>query len=94
MVSDWTMYGKLTCPYCIENNKAFILTYDGKTFFFFIIIDGFCHLITSTERTKKDVAPPLPSGKELYDVVLLYDDIVFDLKSDKQKFSSFGLTYN
>jgi len=36
MVSDWTMYGKLTCPYCIENNKAFILTYDGKTFFFFL----------------------------------------------------------
>jgi hypothetical protein len=26
--------------------------------------------------------------------VLLYDDIVFDFKSDKQKFSSFGLTYN
>ena len=51
--------------------------------FFYIIIDGFCQLITSTERTKKDVAPPLPSGKELYDVVLLYDDIVFDFKSDK-----------
>jgi len=30
MVSGWSTYGKLACPYCMENNKVFTL----KQFFF------------------------------------------------------------
>jgi hypothetical protein len=33
MVSRWSMHGKLACPYCMENNKAFTLTNTGKAFF-------------------------------------------------------------
>jgi hypothetical protein len=33
MLSDWNTHGKLACPYCMENNKAFTLTNRGKDFF-------------------------------------------------------------
>jgi hypothetical protein len=34
MVSGYSMYGKITCLYCMENNKAFTLINDTKTSFF------------------------------------------------------------
>jgi hypothetical protein len=34
MVSGWSTHGKLACPYCMENNKAFTLTNRGKASFF------------------------------------------------------------
>jgi hypothetical protein len=34
MVSGCSIHGKSTCPYCMENNKAFTLTNSGKAFFF------------------------------------------------------------
>ena len=34
MVSGWSMHGKLACPYCMENNKAFTLTNRDKAFFY------------------------------------------------------------
>jgi hypothetical protein len=34
MISGWSTYGKLACPYCMENNKALMLTNGGKAFFF------------------------------------------------------------
>ena len=33
MVSGWSTHGKLACPYCMQNNKAFTLTNRGKAFF-------------------------------------------------------------
>ena len=99
MVSGWSMHEKLPCSYCKENNKAFTLTNDGKTSFFFISTSDSCQQITSTERIekifllaelKRDVAPPLLSGEELYDVVSEYDDIVFDFQQSKQKFHGFA----
>ena len=33
MVSGWSSHGKL-CPYCMDNNKAFMLTNGGKASFF------------------------------------------------------------
>jgi hypothetical protein len=45
-------------------------------------------------RVEKDVASPLPSDEELYDVVSEYDNIVFGFQSGKKKFSSFYLTHN
>jgi hypothetical protein len=35
MVSDWSTYRKQACPYCMENNKVFILTNGSKASFFY-----------------------------------------------------------
>jgi len=102
MLSGWSTHGKLACPYCMENNKAFTLANGGKASFFnchhrFLPLhyryrknrkDFF------VVRVEKDVASPRVSGEELHDVVLEYGDIVFDLQSGKQKFPGFGLTHN
>ncbi|GLU15839.1 hypothetical protein SLE2022_322980 [Rubroshorea leprosula] len=34
MLSGWSTHGKLSCPYCMENTKAFQLQYGRKTPFF------------------------------------------------------------
>jgi len=102
MLSGWSTHGKLACPYCMENNKAFTLTNGGKASVFY------CHRCFLPPNHKyrknrkdffvgkveKDVASPCLSGEELHDVVLEYDDIVFGLQSGKQKFPGFGLTHN
>jgi hypothetical protein len=36
MVSSWSTHRKLACPYCMENNKAFMLTNEGKASFFLL----------------------------------------------------------
>jgi hypothetical protein len=102
MVSSWSMHGKLACPYCMENNKAFTLTNRGKASFFD------CHRRFSPTnhiykknikdffigRVEKDVAPSCLSGEELHDIVSEYGDIVFGFQSSKQNFPGFSLTYN
>jgi len=35
MLSGWSTHGKLACPYCMENNKAFTLANGGKASFFY-----------------------------------------------------------
>jgi hypothetical protein len=102
MLSGWRTHGKLACPYCMENNKAFTLRNGGKTSFF----DYHRHFLPHNHkyrknrkdffvgRVEKDVAPPRLFGEELHDVVKLYGDIVFGLQSGKQKFPGFGLTHN
>jgi hypothetical protein len=96
------MHGKLACPYCMENNKAFTLTNTGKAFFFY------CHLwflpinnkykknknYFFVGRIERDVILPVLLGEELYDVVSQYNDIVFDFQFGKQKFSGFSVTHN
>jgi len=52
MLSGWSTHGKLACPYCMENNKAFTLTNGGKAFFFTVTVVS-CHIITGTKRTEK-----------------------------------------
>jgi len=51
MVSGWSTHGKLACPYCMENNKAFTLANGGKAFFFTVTIISCCR-ITGTKRTE------------------------------------------
>ena len=101
MLSGWSMYGKLACPYYMENNKAFMLT-KVKLFFFY------CHrrFLPRNHRYKKnrkdffvgrvekDVTSPRLSNEELHDVVSKYGDIMFGLQSGKEKFYGFGLTHN
>jgi hypothetical protein len=102
MVSGGSMHIKLACSYYMENNKAFMLTNRGKTYFFD------CHhrfLPTNHKyrknikdffigKVEKHVAPPRLSSEELHDVVLEYGDILFGFQSGKQKFPGFGLTHN
>jgi hypothetical protein len=102
MLSGWSTHGKLACPYCMENNKAFTLANEGKTSFFY------CHRRFLplnhkyrknrkdffVSRVEKDVASPRHFGEELNDVVSEYSDIVFGLQLGKQKFPGFGLTHN
>ncbi|KAL9342279.1 hypothetical protein Peur_065604 [Populus x canadensis] len=102
MVSGWSTHGKLACPYCMENNKAFTLTNGGKASF----LDCHRRFLPHNHRYRKnrkdffvgrienDVAPPCLSGEELFDVVSEYGEIVFGLQSGKQKFPGFGLTHN
>ena len=35
MISEWSIFEKLACLYCIENNMAFILNNSDKNFFYF-----------------------------------------------------------
>ena len=51
MVSGWSTHGKLACPYCMGNNKAFTLTNRGKAFFFTVTVISSLR-ITGIERTK------------------------------------------
>jgi hypothetical protein len=86
----------------MKNNKIFTLTNCGKTSFFIATRDS-CKLITSIKRIKKkffvgrikiDIAPPVLSGEELYDMVSQYDDIVFGFQFGKKKFLDFNVTHN
>jgi hypothetical protein len=90
MVFGWNSRGKLACPHCMENNKAFTLTNNDKASFYW-----YWRFLPTDHKYRKnindffvgkvegDVAPPLPSSEELYDVVTEYDDIVFGFQSDK-----------
>jgi len=91
MVFGWSTHEKLACSYCMEINKAFTLTIDSKTSFFFTITDSSNQWIIGIKkrgffigRVEKDVAPSHHSGEELYDVVSMYNNIVFGFQSDKQ----------
>jgi len=99
MLSGWSTHEKLTCPYCMENNKAFTLTNGGKTSFFdcprrFLPPNHRYRNDFFVCRVEKYVASPCLFGEELHDVVSEYGDIVFGLQSGKQKFPGFGLTHN
>jgi hypothetical protein len=77
IVSGWSIYEKLACPYCMENNKAFTLINNDKPSF------SYCHrrfLQTNHNysksikdffigKVKRNVAPPIPSSEDLYDMV-------------------------
>jgi hypothetical protein len=45
-------------------------------------------------KVERDVASPVLSGEELYDMVSKYDDIVFGFQFGKHKFHDFDLIHN
>jgi len=63
MVSSWSTHVKLTYPYCMENNKAFMLTSGGKMPFLFppmvFLTDHKCRKDFFVGRVEKDVTPSL-----------------------------------
>jgi hypothetical protein len=87
MLFGWSTHGKLTCPYYMESNKAFMVANGGKASFF----DCYRHFLPLNHRyrknikdffvgrVKKDVPSPHLSGEELHDVVSEYGDIMFGL---------------
>jgi hypothetical protein len=50
MVFGWSTHGKLACPYCMEKNKAFMLTNRGKASFF----NYHRHFLPSNHRYRKN----------------------------------------
>jgi len=52
MVSGWSTHGKLACPYCMENNKAFILTNGGKASFF-LLSPSFLAIESQVQKEQK-----------------------------------------
>jgi len=53
MIFGWSTHGKLTCPYCMKNNKAFTLTNGGKAFIYlFIVTESSYQVIIHTETIK------------------------------------------
>jgi len=51
MVSGWSTHGKLACPYCMENNKAFTLTNGGKAFF--LLSPSFLAIESQVQKEQK-----------------------------------------
>jgi hypothetical protein len=51
MLSGWSTHGKLACPYCMENNKAFKLTNEGKASF----LDCHRHFLPPNHRYRKNI---------------------------------------
>jgi len=51
IVFGWSMHRKLSCTYCIENNKTFTLTNGGKGYFL-IVTDSSFQWITNIEITE------------------------------------------
>nr|GEV06881.1 hypothetical protein [Tanacetum cinerariifolium] len=74
MLSGWSTHGKLSCPYCMEESKAFTLKHGRKTSFF----DCHHQLLPRDHsfrrnkdgfikgRVERDEAPPRLSGEEIW----------------------------
>ena len=70
----------------MENNKAFTLINSGKISFFLLPLVPTNHKYWKNKKNffvnkvEGDVASPIPSSEELYDVVSQYEDIIFDFQ--------------
>ena len=50
LLSDWGTHGRLACPYCMEDTKAFQLANGGKTSWF----DCHCGFLPSDNAFRKN----------------------------------------
>jgi hypothetical protein len=91
MISGWNTYEKLSYLYCMENKKAFTFINGGKACFFYShwrFLPSY-HWYRNNKnnflksKVEKDVVFLVLSGKELYDIVSQYEDIVFGFHYDK-----------
>jgi len=72
MLSGWSMHGKLACPYCTENNKAFTLTNGGKASFF----DCHCCFLPQNHRYRKNRRMLHPRVFLVKNCMMLYQSTV------------------
>jgi hypothetical protein len=69
----------------------------GAQLLFLIATRDSCQVIIDIYKKgllERDVATLVLSSKELYDVVLQYEDIIFDFQFGKKKFPNFRVTCN
>ncbi|XP_043807714.1 uncharacterized protein LOC110620936 [Manihot esculenta] len=102
ILSGWSTHGRMSCPYCMENSKAFILQHGGKPSFFY------CHRqflpINHPYRRQKDkfrkgfIEKTLPPSRMAGDVIQhrvnLLSDVVFGTTAGKQTIPGFGVQHN
>ncbi|GKV43375.1 hypothetical protein SLEP1_g50673 [Rubroshorea leprosula] len=101
MLSGWSTHGKLSCPYCMENTKAFQLQYGRKTSFFD------CHRQCLPpkhpfrrdknfylNRVEKSHPPPSLDGTLMEEMVNQLPGIVFGQPLRKHSIAGFGVFHN
>ena len=101
MLSGWSTHGRLSCPYCMENTKAFRLQYGRKPCFFD------CHrrflppnhpFRRQRDKFSKRVDHDSPiqrlSGEEVLQRLDGIEDLPFGIKCGKQKPLGFGVSHN
>ena len=54
MLSGWGTKGKLVCPHCMEDTKAFILKHESIGVVGLTVIDDFCHPIIFSGGVRGD----------------------------------------
>ena len=102
MLSGWSTHERLSCPYCMERTKAFILRSGGKASFFD------CHRqilpldhqyrrqwdAFSYGQVERDVSPPRLFNEKILNRVCMLPDIIFGIQHVTEKLSGFGLEHN
>ncbi|XP_021279209.1 uncharacterized protein LOC110412894 [Herrania umbratica] len=102
MLSGWSTHGRLSCPYCMERSKAFILDHGKKPCFFY------CHQQFLPlnhpfrrqrdkfikKRVERDFSIPHLSGEEILSRLNLLPNIPFGTKCGEEKIPSYGVTHN
>lgn len=102
MVSSWSTHGKMSCPYCMENTKAFTLKHGGKPSFFdchrqFLPLnhpyrkdkDNFF-----VNRVDHDDPPPRLAGEALLHRLNEFPQITFGKSTGAKKWPGYGKDHN
>ncbi|XP_019251004.1 PREDICTED: uncharacterized protein LOC109229914 [Nicotiana attenuata] len=99
MLSGWSTAGKLACPCCMEDTKAFTLKHGGKTTWFdchrrFLPMDHEFRRNTSAfmkNRTDYDEPPTTLSGEEIWERVKNFPKVT---ESPLLKLPGYGVEHN
>ncbi|XP_070019797.1 uncharacterized protein [Nicotiana sylvestris] len=99
MLSRWMTAGKLACPYCMENGKAFTLKHGRKQSWFdchrqFLPHDhNFKGMKNAFKMNKMeyDSPPPILSGEEIWERVQNFSKVT---KVAPYRFPGYGVTHN
>ncbi|PKU63659.1 Retrovirus-related Pol polyprotein from transposon TNT 1-94 [Dendrobium catenatum] len=102
MLSGWSTAGKLACPYCMENSKAFTLKHGGKNTWF-DCHRMFLHANHQFRRNKEafvknriERSPPPPrlSGDEILQRLSNIPTIIEYPMLSESKFPGYGVQHN
>ncbi|KAI0504324.1 hypothetical protein KFK09_015276 [Dendrobium nobile] len=102
MLSGWSTAGKLACPYCMENSKAFTLKHGGKNTWF-DCHRMFLHANHQFQRNKEafvknriERSPPPPrlSGDEILQRLSNIPTIIEYPMLSESKFPGYGVQHN
>ncbi|GLT51255.1 hypothetical protein SLA2020_246760 [Shorea laevis] len=102
MLSGWSTHGRLSCPYCQENSKAFHLP-NGRKISFFDCHRQFLPPDHPFRRNRNDfkkgqvenLAPPERlSGDDIHRQILQLPEILFGKPSQRQVIEGFGHWHN